>query len=105
MAHYAFIDAANLVGEVIVGRDEGNLGLDGPAWERHYAEVRGLRCLRTSYNTFAGKHRNGGPGFRGNYAGTGYVYDEGLDAFIPPSPGGDGWVIDRETYQWVRQEE
>lgn len=98
MAHYAFIDASNIVVEVIVGRDEGEGGID---WEQHYAEMRGLRCLRTSYNTLAGRHRNGGQAFRGNYAGMGYVYDESLDAFIPPRPEGDEWVIDRETFQWV----
>jgi hypothetical protein len=70
MAHYAFIDDANIVTEVIVGRDE-NEGVD---WETHYGEIRGQRCLRTSY------HGN----IRGVYAGIGYRYDEQLDAFVPP---------------------
>lgn len=102
MAHFAFLSDDGVVVEVIVGRDEGELGMDGPAWERHYAEVRGLRCLRTSYNTLAGRHRSGGPGYRGNYAGIGYVYDETLDAFLPPRPEGEGWTLDRETFQWVQ---
>lgn len=103
MAHYAFINADNVVVEVIVGRDEGDLGMDGPAWERHYGDVRGLRCLQTSYNTVAGRHRHGGTPFRGNYAAPGFTYDEQLDAFIPPRPDGDGWVIDSQAFQWVRQ--
>jgi hypothetical protein len=71
MAHYAFINDANIVTEVIVGRDE-NEGVD---WEAYYAAVRGQRCVRTSYNG----------NIRGVYAGIGYRYDEQLDVFVPPS--------------------
>ena len=70
MAHYAFINEANIVTEVIVGRDE-NEGVD---WESHYAAVRGQRCKRTSYH---GR-------IRGVYAGIGFRYDEQLDVFVPP---------------------
>lgn len=80
MAHYAFIDDRNIVTEVIVGRDEG----EGVDWEAHYAEVRGQRCLRCSYNTRDGVHLSGGVPFRQNYPGTGCRYDEQLDAFFPP---------------------
>ena len=73
MAHYAFLDDANIVTEVIVGRDE-NEGVD---WEKHYGEIRGQRCLRTSY------HGN----IRGVYAGIGYRYDEQADVFVPPAAG------------------
>ena len=79
MAHYAFIDDQNIVTEVIVGKDEGQ-GVD---WESHYAEIRGQRCLRTSYHTQGGVHLKGGTPFRMNYAGIGYRYDEQLDAFVP----------------------
>lgn len=81
MAHYAFLNADNVVVEVIVGRDEGDEGID---WEQHYAEVRGLRCKRTSYNTIDGVHVTGGVPFRGTYAGIGYTYDPVADVFIPP---------------------
>lgn len=81
MAHYAFLDANNVVVEVIVGRDEGDGGVD---WEQHYAEVRGLLCRRTSYNTRDGVHVLGGTPFRGTYAGVGYTYDPVDDVFIPP---------------------
>jgi hypothetical protein len=79
MAHYAFIDENNNVVEVIVGRDEGELGID---WEQHYGEFRGMRCLRTSYNTHNGEHLKGGTPFRGNYASIGMRYDEELDQFV-----------------------
>jgi hypothetical protein len=94
MAHYAFVNDDNIVTEVIVGRDES----EGD-WEAVYAEVRGQRCLRTSYWTQGNQHPQGRP-FRGNYAGSGFRYDEALDAFIPPCPG-DGWVLDEATVTWV----
>ena len=98
MAHYAFLskDGTNTVTEVIVGRNE-NEGVD---WEAHYGEIRGQRCLRTSYHTLAGKRPDGSLGFRGNYAGIGYTYRDDLDAFVPPCPG-DGWVLDEVTVTWV----
>jgi len=95
MAHYAFIDDANIVTEVIVGNDE-NTG----DWEAYYAAVRGQRCLRTSFNTLAGQHLSSGVPFRGNYAAIGHLYREELDAFIPPCPG-EGFTLDSETFTWV----
>lgn len=81
MAHYAFLDRDNIVVEVIVGRDEGDGGID---WEQHYAEARGLACKRTSYNTRDGVHVTGGVPFRGTYAGVGFTYDPVADVFRPP---------------------
>jgi len=80
MAHYAFLDNQNVVVEVIVGRDEGDSGVD---WELHYGELRGLRCKRTSYNTMDGVHVAGGVPYRGTFAGVGMVYDEAADVFRP----------------------
>jgi hypothetical protein len=53
MAHYAFLDENNIVTEVIVGKDEGEDGID---WEAHYGAFRGQTCKRTSYNTHGGVH-------------------------------------------------
>lgn len=89
MAHYAFIDDNNIVTEVIVGRDETEV-VDGISdWEAYYANVRGLRCLRTSYNG----------NIRKNYAGVGYKYDINLDAFIAPQPFAS-WILNEETCGW-----
>ena len=99
MAHYAFIDENNIVTQVIVGRDEDDL-IDGvTSWEDYYGASYGQRCVRTSYNTFANQHREGGEPFRGNYAGIGYTFDEALDAFIPAQPF-PSWVLNEETFQW-----
>jgi hypothetical protein len=83
MAHYAFLDENNIVTEVIVGKNEGEEGID---WEQHYGAFRGQPCKRTSYNTHGGVHSGGGTPYRKNYAGIGYTYDAGRDAFIPPKP-------------------
>ena len=96
MAHYAFLDANNIVTEVIVGKDEGEEGRD---WEQWYGEFRGQTCKRTSYNTYAGEHQLGGTPFRKNFAGVGYTYDESLDAFLPPKPY-PSWVADPNTGLW-----
>ena len=55
--------------------------------------------LKTSYNTTAGEHRNGGTPFRKNYAGIGFAYDADRDAFIPPKPFAS-WVLDEDTCTW-----
>lgn len=99
MAHYAFLDGNNQVTEVIVGDDENSL-IEGLSPEEWYGNFRGQRCVRTSYNTFAGAHRLGNEPFRKNYAGIGYTYDEDRDAFIPPRPDHGEWVLNEDTCQW-----
>jgi hypothetical protein len=86
MAHYAFLDTNNIVTEVIVGKNEGEDGID---WEQWYGEFRGQTCKRTSYNN----------NIRKNYAGIGYTYDAGRDAFIPPQPFAS-WVLNETTCNW-----
>jgi len=44
---------------------------------------------QTSYNA----------NFRVRYAGTGYTYDESLDAFIPPKPH-NSWILNLQTCNW-----
>lgn len=96
MAHYAFLDTNNIVTEVIVGKDEGEGGID---WEQHYGEFRGQTCKRTSYNTSGGVHANGGTPLRKNYAGIGYTYDVIRDAFIAPKPFAS-WLLNETSCIW-----
>ena len=96
MAHYAFLDGENVVTEVIVGKDEGEGGID---WEAHYGEFRGQTCKRTSYNTSGGVHSTGETPYRKNYAGIGYSYDAARDAFIPPKPFAS-WLLDEDSCLW-----
>ena len=96
MAHYAFLNTNNIVTEVIVGKDEGE---DGINWEQHYGEFRGQTCKRTSYNTSGGVHTSGGTPYRKNYAGIGYSYDSNRDAFIPPKPFAS-WSLNETSCVW-----
>jgi len=94
MAHYAFINENYIVTEVIVGKDESNFD-----WERHYGDIRGQLCKRTSYNTIGGVHTTGGTPYRKNYAGIGYIYDPTLDAFYPPKPY-NSWILNTNSCLW-----
>ena len=96
MAHYAFLDENNIVTEVIVGKDENEDGVD---WEQFYGEVRSQVCKRTSYNTHGGVHSGGRTPFRKNYAGIGFNYDSGRDAFIPPQPYAS-WALNEDSCLW-----
>ena len=90
MSHFAQIDGNNVVTQVIVvEQDVIDTGLFGPAntW------------IQTSYNTHGGVHSQGGTPLRKNYAGIGYTYDAGRDAFIPPKPFAS-WVLNEGTCQW-----
>jgi hypothetical protein len=77
MAHYAFIDENNMVTEVIVGIDENEL-IEGLPPEQWYSNFRGVRCVRTSYNST----------IRGKYAGIGDLYDEVSDVFVSTAEPG-----------------
>ena len=93
MAHFAKLDENNVVIFVTVGRDE-----DDNKEEELSNRTRDV-YKQTSYNTYGGIHKLGGIPFRKNYAGIGYIYDEGRDAFIPPKPY-NSWLLDEETCQW-----
>lgn len=60
--------------------------------EKWCEETYGGTWKRTSYNTFAGQHGQGGQPLRKNFAGVGFDFDEGRDAFIPPKRH-DSWKL------------
>jgi hypothetical protein len=93
MSHFAKLDANNIVTFVTVGRQED----DGR--EAELAARTGDVYKQTSYNTSGGVHRLGGTPLRKNYAGIGYTYDAGRDAFIPPKPY-NSWLLDENTCLW-----
>jgi len=99
MAHYAFLDENNIVTNVIVGKDEGEDGID---WE----EVYGAK--RTSYNTLGGIHYDPdtrepsldqSKAFRKNYAYIGGTYDPIRDAFLHPKMF-NSWTLNEDTCFW-----
>jgi hypothetical protein len=90
MAHFAQVDENNIVTRVLViEQDVVNTGLFGEP----------SSFVQTSYNTQGGVHLLGGTPLRKNYAGIGYTYDSGRDAFIPPKPF-NSWVLNESTCLW-----
>ena len=61
---------------------------------------------QTSYNTHGNVHYgqdgqpDGGVALRKNYAGIGFTFDAGRDAFIPPKPF-PSWTLVEQTCQWT----
>ena len=86
MSHWADIDNDNVVLRVLVG-DNG-----APDEGESFMRSLGGNWVKTSYNAATN-------GFRKNYAGIGFTYDEVRDAFIPPKPH-PSWILDEETCQW-----
>jgi hypothetical protein len=83
MSHWAEIDENNTVLRVLVGNnsepDEGEAFMNslGGTW------------VKTSYNG----------NIRKNFAGIGFTYDAGRDAFIPPKPY-ESWLLNEDTCLW-----
>jgi hypothetical protein len=89
MAHFAKVENGIVTQVIVIDQETLNTGHWGdPAlWKQ------------TSYNTSGGVHSQGGTPLRKNYAGIGYSYDAGRDAFIPPKPY-TSWVLNETTCQW-----
>jgi len=96
MAHWAEVDKNNLVIRVLVTDNSDPNGDEGYKW---LVDNLGGNWIKTSYNTKAGNHNQGGTPFRKNFAAIGYTYDSDRDAFIPPKPL-DSWILNEETCQW-----
>ena len=99
MAHFAQLNAKNIVERVLVVNDN-----DATTEQNGITFLQSLygsneTWKQTSYNTRGGVHINGGTPFRKNYAGIGYKYDADKDAFIPPQPF-NSWSLDETTCLW-----
>jgi len=90
MAHFAKVNNG-IVEQVIVAE---------PEFFQTFVDSSPGEWIQTSYNTHGGQHRNGGTPLRKNYAGIGYTYDAGRDAFIPPKPY-PSWTLVEETCNWT----
>jgi hypothetical protein len=93
MAHFAKLDANNVVTQVIVVGNKDTS--DAAGVEKEY--IGAAFCERLFGGTWKQTSYNGN--MRKNYAGIGYTYDAGRDAFIPPKPF-NSWVLVEETCQW-----
>ena len=93
MAHFAEIGLNNTVVQVIVVNNSECLDQFGNESETIGAkfchDLFGGVWLQTSYNGT----------IRKNYAGIGFTYDSGRDAFIPPKPFAS-WTLNETTCLW-----
>ena len=93
MSHFAKVENGIVTQVIVAEQDFIDTGALGHGW------------VQTSYNTQGGQHPEGRP-LRKNYAGVGYAYDEGRDAFIPPQPY-PSWTLigkppaPRDTCRWA----
>ena len=89
MAHFARIDENNVVQQVIVVANKNTADANGVEKEHIGAafceSLLGGTWVQTSYNG----------NFRKHYAGIGYTYDAGRDAFIAPQPY-PSWSLDAD---------
>jgi len=92
MAHFAELDANNVVQRVIVVANKDTADANGNEVESigvaFCQKLFGGTWVQTSYN---GNKRK-------NYAGIGYTYDADIDAFVPPKPYAS-WVLN-DAAQW-----
>jgi len=92
MAHFAQLDDNSVVTQVIVVHNNELLdnGLESEAKGIAFCQsLFGGTWVQTSYNA----------NIRKNYAGIGYTYDSGRNAFIPPKPF-SSWLLDEATCNW-----
>ena len=93
MAHFAEIGLNNIVTKVIVVNDnecKDQFGNESETIGAKFChDLFGGVWLQTSYNGT----------IRKNYAGIGFSYDSGRNAFIPPKPYAS-WVLNETTCRW-----
>jgi len=94
MAHFAQLDENNLVTQVIVVSNN-DCQLNGVEIE----EVGVIFCKTLFGTDTKWKQTSYNGNMRKNYAGIGFTYDAGRDAYIPPKPYAS-WVLNENTCQW-----
>lgn len=94
MAHFAQLNESNIVTQVIVVHNN-DCQMNGVEVE----EVGVLFCKSLLGANTQWKQTSYNGNMRKNYAGIGYTYDAGRDAFIPPQPY-PSWVLNEATCNW-----
>lgn len=97
MAHFAELDENNVVTRVIVVNDKDCCDFNGIESE----EIGIGFCKKLFGSNTRWKQTSYNNKIRFRYAGVGYIYDENLDAFIPPKPPHIGsWILNEEIADW-----
>ena len=98
MAHFAKV-VNGIVAQVIVAE---------PEFFNTFVDSSPGQWIQTSYNTRGGVHydpntqqpsADQSKALRKNYAGVGYTYDAGRDAFIPGKPYSK-WILNEQSCLW-----
>ena len=97
MAHFAKLNSENEVTHVSVV-DNWNI-TDGNGQEQESVGVAYLQSVHGVQEGITWKQTSYNANFRKNYAGIGYSYDAGRDAFIAPKPYAS-WVLNETTCRW-----
>lgn len=103
MAHFAHVNQQGIVDQVIVIEPDVLAAAGG--WLVDGVFKQAAEWIQTSYNTRGNVHYgadgnpDGGAPLRKNYAGRGYRYDQGRDAFYPQQPF-PSWKLDETTCTW-----
>lgn len=96
MAHFAELDANNIVLRVLV---VDNSVLKDETGVEH--EQKGINFLQDLFGVdTVWKQTSYTGSFRVRYAGIGYSFDPGLNAFIPIKPY-PSWMLDTNIADWV----
>ena len=95
MAHFAILNESNIVTRVEVINNAVILDDDGVEQEQ-----LGIDFLINLYGAGNYKQTSYNGNIRKNYAGIGYTYDSGRNAFIPPKPY-PSWTLVEDTCQWT----
>lgn len=93
MAHFAKLDDNNIVLAVHVVNNDV-ITVDGAE-----SEQVGIDFLTGLHGHPSWKQTSYNGTFRKNYAGIGYTYDAGRDAFIAPKPF-NSWLLNEDTCRW-----
>jgi hypothetical protein len=96
MTHFAKVKSRKVLQVIVAEQDFIN----------SLPKETGVKWVQTSYNTWGGVHYkpnsnepSGKDGLRKNYAGIGYTYDTGRDAFYAPKPYAS-WTLNEDTCLW-----
>ena len=96
MAHFAKLDENNVVLAVHVVNNDV-ITINGVE-----SEQVGVDFLTGLHGHTLWKQTSYNGNIRKNYAGVGYIYDSGRDAFIPPNPNCHPEIyLDETTCRWV----
>ena len=106
MAHFAKISETNEVLTVLTldnkdCKDEEGTEVEsiGQAYLEKHNNWPAHMWVQTSYNTAGGIHLLGGTPLRGNYAGTGHIWDKDNNLFYLKKPHAS-WVLNTTDAQW-----